>query len=96
MNDSSNELAEILDFLAGRARNGQMTLGEVAAWAEVIKESCTIWANVEELAAYYGQSESNIRCQISRRYVGKPRRRVYYSFNQFSKLVPKGWKKGTQ
>ena len=87
-----NELASILDFASERAKNGQMTLEEVKSWLDMLLERTTLWATVEELAAYYGQSEQNVRCVLNRKYIGKPKRRVYYSFNQFSKIVPKRWK----
>ena len=89
MQNEVNELASILDFASERAKNGQMTLDEVKSWLEILLERSTLWATVEELAAYYGQSEQNVRTLISRRYLGKPKRRVYYSFNQFSSIVPK-------
>lgn len=92
MQNDSNELAEILSFVADRARNGQMTLEEVNSWVDVILSRSTIWATAEELADFYGQSEHNVRCIINRRYLGKPKRRVYYSFNTFRKIVPKSWK----
>lgn len=91
MQNEANELARILDFASERAKTGQMTLEEVHSWLEVLLERSTLWATVEELAAYYGQSEHNVRSLINRRYMGKPKRRVYYSFNQFSKIIPKSW-----
>ena len=92
MQNEVNELANLLEFTTQRARGGQMTLEEVQSWLDVLLERSIIWATVEELAAYYGQSEHNVRSVINRRYFGKPKRRVYYSFNQFSKIVPKSWK----
>ena len=91
-NDSTNELADILSFVRERAKTGRMTMAEVHTWIDIIMGHCTIWATVEELASFYGQSEHNVRCVINRKYLGKPKRRVYYSYNQFSKLVPQSWK----
>ena len=91
-NDSRNALTEILTFVLSRVQSGQMTLEEVNSWVDIILGSCTIWATAEELAAFYGQSEQNVRSLINRRYVGKPKRRVYYSFNLFSRIVPQSWK----
>lgn len=92
MQNEVNELASILDFASERAKNGQMTLDEVRSWLDMLLDRSVLWATVEELSAYYGQSEHNVRCVINRRYIGKPKRRVYYSFNQFSRIVPKTWK----
>lgn len=91
MQNEVNELATLLEFTTQRAKSGQMSLEEVRSWLDVLLERSIIWATVEELAAYYGQSEHNVRSVINRRYFGKPKRRVYYSFNQFSRIVPKNW-----
>jgi len=92
MQNEVNELASILEFASERARSGQMTLEEVRSWLEVLLDRSTLWATVEELAGFYGQSEHNVRCLINRRYIGRPKRRVYYSFGQFSRIIPKSWK----
>lgn len=92
MQNETNELATILEFTTERAKSGQKSLEEVKSWLDVLLEHSTLWATVEELADFFGQSERNVRSLINRRYVGKPKRRVYYSFNQFSKIVPKSWK----
>ena len=92
MQNETNELATLLEFTTERAKSGQMSLEEVKSWLDVLLEHSTLWATVEELADFFGQSERNVRSLINRRYVGKPKRRVYYSFNQFSKIVPKSWK----
>lgn len=91
MQNEVNELATLLEFTTQRAKSGRMSLEEVRSWLDVLLERSIIWATVEELAAYYGQSEHNVRSVINRRYFGKPKRRVYYSFNQFSRIVPKSW-----
>ena len=91
MQNEVNELASILEFTVSRAKSGQMSLEEVNSWLEMLLERSVLWASVQELADFYHQSEHNVRCLINRRYVGKPKRRVYYSFNQFSKIVPKSW-----
>lgn len=91
MQNEVNELATLLEFTTQRAKSGQMSLEEVRSWLDVLLERSIIWATVEELAAYYGQSEHNVRSVINRRYFGKPKRRVYYSFNQFSRIIPKSW-----
>lgn len=91
MQNEVNELATLLEFTASRAKSGQMSLEEVRSWLDMLLERSILWATVEELADYYKQSEHNVRSLINRRYVGNPKRRVYYSFNQFSKIVPKSW-----
>lgn len=92
MQNDSNELVRLLAFAVKRVESGQMSLEEINSWYEIILERSTLWATVEELAAFYGKSETNVRSLINRRYMGKPKRRVYYSYNQFSKIVPKSWK----
>ena len=85
-------MAELLDFAATRARSGQMTLGEVNSLRDAMLENSDVMASVQELAEHYGQSEHNVRCVINRKMISKPVRKVYYSFNKFSKIVPKSWK----
>ncbi|MBO6170528.1 MAG: hypothetical protein J6O51_11275 [Bacteroidales bacterium] len=92
MQNEVNELAELLDFAATRARSGQMTLGEVNSLRDAVLENSDVMASVQELAEHYGQSEHNVRCVINRKMISKPVRKVYYSFNKFSKIVPKSWK----
>ena len=92
MQEDVNELADLLEFAAKRARNGQMTLGEVNSLCDAVLEHSDVMASVQELAEHYGQSEHNVRCVINRKMMSKPVRKVYYSFNKFSKVVPKKWK----
>ena len=92
MQEEVNELADLLDFAASRARRGQITLGEVNSLRDAVLENSDVMASVQELAEHYGQSEHNVRCVINRKMISKPVRKVYYSFNKFSKIVPKSWK----
>ena len=61
--------------------------------ARAIKQDLKIVATIDDLAAFYGQPNGNVRSLINRRMIQKPQRRVYYSFNAFSKIVPEKWKK---
>ena len=61
--------------------------------ANAIKQDLKIVSTSDNLAAFYGQSNGNVRSLISRRIIQKPQRRVYYSFNAFSKNITEKWKK---
>lgn len=86
-------LLELLDFLRYKVDNDLMTMEDIESLARVIEEHLPLLGTADDFARFYGQSEQNVRTLISRRYIGKPKRRVYFSFNQFRGLIPKSWGK---
>ena len=84
---------EFLDFLKYKVENDLLSMDDIDSIARAIKQDLKIVATCDDLAAFYGQSNGNVRSLISRRMIQKPQRRVYYSFNAFSKIVPEKWKK---
>lgn len=98
MQDNKPEVAkkliiEFLDFLKYKVENDLLSMDDIDSIARAIKQDLKIFATSDDLAAFYGQSNGNVRSLISRRMIQKPQRRVYYSFNAFSKIVPEKWKK---
>ena len=98
MRDNKSEVTkklvlEFLDFLKYKVENDLLTMNDVDSIAKAIKQDLKIVATSDDMAAFYGQSNGNVRSLISRRMIQKPQRRVYYSFNAFSKIVPDKWKK---
>lgn len=98
MQDNKPEVAkklvlEFLDFLKYKVENDLLSMDDIDSIARAIKQDLKIVATSDDLAAFYGQSNGNVRSLISRRMIQKPQRRVYYSFNAFSKIVPEKWKK---
>lgn len=84
---------EFLDFLKYKVENDLLSMEDINSIAKVIKEDLEIVGTLDDLAAFYGQSKTNVSSVIKRRMIKKPQRRVYYSFNAFQKIVPEKWKK---
>lgn len=84
---------EFLDFLKYKVENDLISMDDIDSIARAIKQDLKIVATIDDLAAFYGQPNGNVRSLINRRMIQKPQRRVYYSFNAFSKIVPEKWKK---
>lgn len=86
-------LSEFLGFLKFKVDNDGLTLAEEQSIVKLIEERLPLSATCEDLARYYGKSPENIRGVIHRRLLSKPKRRVMYSFLDFSKIAPDHWVK---
>lgn len=64
---------------------------EEQALVRIIEKDLPLSATCDDLARYYHQTPENIRAVIHRRLLSKPKRRVMYSFLDFSKIVPDKW-----
>ena len=84
---------EFLDFLKYKVENDLLAMEDIDSIASAIKENLKIVGTLDDLSTFYGQSKTNVSPVIKRRMIQKPQRRVYYSFNAFSKIVPEKWKK---
>ena len=84
-------LAEMLDLLSYKVRNGSMTTDDVKAILSVIESGNHIKATVKELAGFYHQSEDNVRHVIHRNFMPSPERKVFFDFNAFRQFVPEKW-----
>lgn len=51
-------------------------------------------ASLDEMAEHFGQSKSNVSNIISRRFIGKPKRKVLYPLHKIIKIVPRNWLSG--
>lgn len=92
--DVSKKLViEFLDFLKYKVENDLLTMDDIDSIVRAIKQDLKIVATIDNLATFYGQPNVYVRALINRRMIQKPQRRVYYSFNAFSKIVPEKWKK---
>ena len=85
-------LCEFLDFLKYKVQNDRLTADEVRSIVDSVVSGVDLFATVEELSKFYGQSQHNVRCVINRKLLDKPQRRVYYHFSAFSKVIPESWK----
>ena len=86
-------IIEFLDFLKYKVENDLLSMEDIDSLVRAIKQDLKIVATIDDLAIFYGKPNVNVRGLISRRMIQKPQRRVYYSFNAFSKIVPEKWKK---
>lgn len=81
----------ILRYMTWRIENNGCTAEELRQAYKVLTEEMDVSATVSDMAEYYGQSESNVRNVLSRHYVGKPKRRVYYNMGKVARAIPKSW-----
>ena len=86
-------LLEFLDYLSFKVKNDSLTMEETDSLARTFMENITLTGTIDDLARYYGQSRDNVKVVINRKLLSKPKRRVYYSFNAFNKIIPKSWHK---
>lgn len=84
-------LSEFLGFLKYKVDNDLLTLDEVEQMVNVIRRDIEIGGTSEDFAKHFRQSPVNVRCVISRKYIGKPKRKVIYSFNKFLGIIPDKW-----
>lgn len=84
-------ILDFLDYLSFKVRSDSLTMEEVDSISRVFMENIALSGTIDDLAGYYGQSKENVKVVINRKLLGKPRRRVFYSFNAFRKVIPKSW-----
>lgn len=87
-------IVDFLDYLKYKVESDSLTMEEADSLARAFMENVNLTGTVDDLAGYYGQSRNNVKVVICRKLIPKPVRRVYYSFNAFRKVVPKGWRGG--
>jgi|GEM_PF-5352291 hypothetical protein len=86
-------LAEILDYYKYKLDNNLCTMEEMNSLAKTIQENMEIQGTISDFAKFYDQPESSVRATISRKLLDKPKRKVFYPFNSFSRIVPNKWHK---
>ena len=88
--DAKQYLHELLDYTSYRLDHG-CTNSEADSLARVLEQALDLEGGIKDFADYFGVSESNVRTVISRKLIDKPKRRVYYPFQAFLKVVPPSW-----
>ena len=86
-------LSEILDYYKYKLDNNLCTMEEMNSLAKTIQENMEIQGTISGFSEFYGQPESNIRATIARKLLAKPKRKVFYPFHLFAKIVPDKWHK---
>lgn len=84
---------EILDYLKYQVENDKCSMEELQSIESILSDNLEIDCTSEDIAKRYNQSRSNVRNVLSRNFMPKPKRRVYYNFTKFIKFVPKSWKR---
>lgn len=85
-------LCEMLQFLQYKIRNHKLTVTDSDAIHRIF-DGIDITGTADDFAKFYGQHPVTVRSVICRKYIGKPRRAVLYSFNKFRRLIPSSWRK---
>lgn len=93
MLDPKTYIAEILDYYKYKLDNNLCTMEEMNSLAKTIEENMQIQGTISDFAKFYDQPESSVRATISRKLLDKPKRKVFYPFNSFSRIVPNKWRK---
>lgn len=86
-------LHETLMYWDKRLINKECTVEEITEAASAVCNNIDAYGSISDIAEFYGQSESNVRNVIARKMFDKPKRKVLYSFNKFSAIVPNSWLK---
>ena len=84
-------LSDFLGFLKYKVDNDQLTVEEEQAMLRILERDLPLSGTADDLARYYRQTPGNVRAVINRRMSSKPKRRVMYSFLDFSRVVPDKW-----
>ncbi len=87
-------LVEFLDFLKHKVSDGRLTLSEIQGLSRVFRTNILLKGTAEDIASFYGRTPQDVRNVVHRRMLGKPERRVYYSFDEFQEIAPNSWKRG--
>ena len=88
-------ILDILDYLRYQVANDCCTAAELQSIDKSAVENLDIEATTQEIADFYGK-DRNAVCNIPKRhFVRPPKRRVYYSFIDFRKYIPKTWQRKT-
>jgi len=89
--DVQAELLRLLDYYKETLENGGCTIGAMESFYKTMLQNIDVVGTVEDFAKFYGVSEQNVRSVINRYSTDKPKRRVFYKFHEFVKIIPKKW-----
>lgn len=93
MDALKHNLSEIIGFIKYKVDNDLCTPEEIEAVSKMAMENLKLYGTIEDLAKFYDVPESKVRNTINRKMIEKPKRRVYYRFLSFMKIVPTKWRK---
>ena len=93
MDALKNNLSEIIGYIKYKVDNDLCTPEEIESVSKMAMENLKLYGTIEDLAKFYKVPESKVRNTINRKMIEKPKRRVYYRFLSFLKIVPEKWRK---
>lgn len=93
MDEIKHNLSEIIGYIKYKVDNNLCTPEEIESVSRMAMENLELYGTIEDLAKFYDVPESKIRNTINRKMIEKPKRRVYYKFISFMKIVPGKWRK---
>ena len=93
MSFSSKILSEILAYYQHKIDNNLCTMEDINDAIKVLEENMVVYGSISDFANFYGKSESNVRAEISRKLLAKPKRVLLYPFHAFRKIIPEKWRK---
>ena len=93
MDALKHNLSEIIGYIKYKVDNDLCTPEEIESVSKMAMENLKLYGTIEDLAKFYEVQESKVRNTINRKMIEKPKRRVYYRFLSFMKIVPNKWKK---
>ena len=85
-------LSEIIGYIKYKVDNDLCTPEEIESVSKMAMENLKLYGTIEDLAKFYEVPESKVRNTINRKMIEKPKRRVYYRFLSFMKIVPDKWR----
>lgn len=91
--DAKKILIEILDYYKYKIDNDLCTMEEIESTSKLLQENMEISGTISDFARFFDVSEINVRSTINRKLIDKPRRRVYYRFIPFLRIIPDKWRK---
>ena len=93
MDALKNNLSEIIGYIKYKVDNDLCTPEEIESVSKMAMENLELYGTIEDMAKFYNVPESKVRNTINRKMIDKPKRRVYYRFLSFLKIVPEKWRK---
>lgn len=84
-------LLDIIDYYRYKIDSDQCTESDMRSAFNLLSNNLVCDTTIKDLALHYNQSESNVRNVIARFYIPKPKRRVFYNFIEFLKVMPDKW-----
>lgn len=93
MDALKHNLSEIIGYIKYKVDNDLCTPEEIESVSKMAMENLELYGTIGDMAKFYNVPESKVRNTINRKMIEKPKRRVYYRFLSFMKIVPNKWRK---